>query len=57
MVSVACFFDHEAPARLTQMLKTLRRFTLPECTRIAEAVLEAPRAIDVQRVLVQLQGG
>ena len=46
-----------APARLTQMLKTLRRFTQPECVRIADAVLEAPRAIDVQRVLVQLQGG
>ena len=46
-----------APARLTQMVKTLRRFTQPECVRIADAVLEAPRAIDVQRVLVQLQGG
>lgn len=45
-----------APARVTQMLRTLRRFSYAECTRIAEAVLEAPRAIDVQRVLVQLQG-
>jgi phosphoenolpyruvate-protein kinase (PTS system EI component) len=44
-----------APARLTAVLRTLRRFTMAECTRIANAVLEAPRAIDVQRVLVQLQ--
>lgn len=43
-----------APARLTAVLDTLQRFTLPECTRIANAVLEAPRAIDVQRVLLQL---
>lgn len=46
-----------APARLTPVLRTLRRFTLGECSKIAHAVLEAPRAIDVQRVLVQLQGG
>jgi phosphotransferase system enzyme I (PtsI) len=45
-----------APARLPQILRSLRRFTQPECARIAASVLEAPRAIDVQRVLVQLQG-
>lgn len=46
-----------APARLPQILRALRRFTQPECAKIAASVLEAPRAIDVQRVLVQLQGG
>ena len=44
-----------APVRLNGMLKVLRRFTTPECQQIAEQVLEAPRALDVQRVLVGLQ--
>ncbi len=43
-----------APVRLNGMLKVLGRFTIDECRGIAEKVLEAPRAIDVQKVLVRL---
>jgi len=43
-----------APVRLTGMLKVLRRFTLGECHQITDKILNAPRALDVQRVLVQL---
>jgi phosphotransferase system enzyme I (PtsI) len=42
-----------APVRLNGLLKVLKRFTVDECQRIANAVLEAPRPLDVQRVLVQ----
>lgn len=42
-----------APVRLNGMLKVLRRFTLDECRKIAEQVLEAPRVVDVQKVLVR----
>ncbi len=43
-----------APVRLTSLLKVLRRFTVTECNKIADKILNAPRALDVQRVLVQL---
>ena len=43
-----------APVRLNGLLKVLKRFTLDECQRIANAVLEAPRPLDVQRILVQV---
>lgn len=43
-----------APVRLTGMLKVLRRFNLSECHQITDKILNAPRALDVQRVLVQL---
>ena len=43
-----------APVRLTGMLKVLRRFTVSECNKIADRILNAPRALDVQRVLVRL---
>ncbi len=43
-----------APVRLTGLLKVLRRFTVSECNKIADKILNAPRALDVQRVLVQL---
>lgn len=43
-----------APVRLNGMLKTLDRFGTSECQAIAERVLEAPNAIAVQRVLVNL---
>ncbi len=43
-----------APVRLNGMLKVLGRFTIDECRAIAEKVLEAPRAIDVEKVLVRL---
>lgn len=43
-----------APVRLNGMLSMLGRFTMPECKKITEKILNAPRALDVQRVLVRL---
>ena len=43
-----------APVRLTGVLKILSRFTLSECAKISDKILNAPRALDVQRVLVRL---
>ena len=43
-----------APVRLNGMLKVLRRYTVGECNKIADKILNAPRALDVQRVLVQM---
>jgi phosphotransferase system enzyme I (PtsI) len=43
-----------APVRLHGMLKVLKRFTIDECQRISNQVLEAPRPLDVQRILVGL---
>ncbi|MEM7199595.1 MAG: putative PEP-binding protein [Planctomycetota bacterium] len=43
-----------APVRMGGLLKVLRRYTVDECRRIAEQVLQAPRALDVERALVQL---
>lgn len=45
-----------APVRLKDVLGVLRRFTVDECRKIAERILEAPRSIEVQRVLVRLTG-
>lgn len=42
-----------APVNLAGMLDVLRRFTIDECERIAEELLEAPRALDVQRILLR----
>jgi len=44
-----------APVRLRAVLKVLERFTVEECRRIAARVLEAPRSLDVQKVLVNLE--
>ncbi|MGE3172267.1 MAG: putative PEP-binding protein [Planctomycetota bacterium] len=44
-----------APVRLRGMLKVLRRYSADECRRIAARVLEAPRALDVQRVFVNIE--
>lgn len=44
-----------APVRLRGMLKVLRRYSLDECRRIAARILEAPRSLDVQKVLVTVQ--
>jgi phosphoenolpyruvate-protein kinase (PTS system EI component) len=44
-----------APVRLRKLLKVLRRYSADECRRIAARVLEAPRAVDVQRVLVNVE--
>ena len=43
-----------APVRLNGVLKILSRFTLSECAKISDKILNAPRALDVQRVLVRL---
>jgi phosphoenolpyruvate-protein kinase (PTS system EI component) len=44
-----------APVRLRSLLKVLKRYTVEECRRIAARVLEAPRTVDVQRVLVNVE--
>ncbi len=44
-----------APVRLRGLLKVLRRYSAEECRRICARVLEAPRSIDVQRVLVSIE--
>jgi phosphoenolpyruvate-protein kinase (PTS system EI component) len=46
-----------APVRLRSMLKVLRRYSADECRRIAARMLEAPRTLDVQKVLVNLDLG
>ena len=43
-----------APARVNGVLKVLRRYTIEECRKIADRILQAPRALDVERILVQL---
>lgn len=44
-----------APVRLRSVLKVLSRYTIEECRRIAARILEAPRTLDVQKVLVNLE--
>jgi phosphoenolpyruvate-protein kinase (PTS system EI component) len=44
-----------APVRLRSILKVLERFSADECRRIAARVLEAPRSLDVQKVLVGIE--
>ncbi|MBK8979395.1 MAG: phosphoenolpyruvate--protein phosphotransferase [Planctomycetes bacterium] len=41
-----------APAHAATVLQTVRQLTVDECHRIAEAVLQAPRSLDVQRILL-----
>lgn len=43
-----------APVRLRSVLKALGRFSIEECRRIAARILEAPRSLDVQKVLVNI---
>jgi phosphotransferase system enzyme I (PtsI) len=43
-----------APVRLRSVLRVLSRFSADECRRIAARILEAPRTLDVQKVLVGL---
>ncbi|MCB9878087.1 MAG: phosphoenolpyruvate--protein phosphotransferase [Planctomycetes bacterium] len=43
-----------APVRLRSMLKVLQRYSADECRRVAARMLEAPRTLDVQKVLVNL---
>lgn len=44
-----------APVRLRGVTKVLARYSLEECRRIAARILEAPRALDVQKILVSLE--
>jgi phosphotransferase system enzyme I (PtsI) len=44
-----------APVRLRGVLKVLARYSLDECRRIAARILEAPRTLDVQKVLVNIE--
>ncbi len=44
-----------APLRLRGVLKVLARYSIVECRRIAARILEAPRTLDVQKVLVNLE--
>jgi phosphotransferase system enzyme I (PtsI) len=46
-----------APVRLRGVLKVLARYSLEECRRIAARILEAPRTLDVQKVLVNIETG
>src|SRR5690606_16730000 len=41
-----------APVNLTRMLDVMERTTIEECRVIGERLLEAPRSIDVQRILL-----
>ena len=43
-----------APVRLRGVLRVLARYSIDECRRIAARILEAPRTLDVQKVLVNL---
>jgi phosphoenolpyruvate-protein phosphotransferase len=43
-----------APVRLRGVAKVLNRYTVEECRKIAARILEAPRSLDVQKVLVNL---
>lgn len=44
-----------APVRLRAVLQVLARYSLDECRRIANRILEAPRTLDVQKILVNLE--
>ena len=44
-----------APVRLRGVLKVLARYSIEECRRIAARILEAPRTLDVQKVLVNIE--
>jgi phosphoenolpyruvate-protein kinase (PTS system EI component) len=46
-----------APVRLRGLLKVLSRVSVEECRRIAARMLDAPRTLDVQKVLVNLDLG
>lgn len=46
-----------APVRLRAVLKVLARYSIEECRRIAARILEAPRTLDVQKVLVNIDTG
>ncbi|MEO6594437.1 MAG: phosphoenolpyruvate--protein phosphotransferase [Planctomycetota bacterium] len=46
-----------APVRLRSMLEVMSRYSIDECRRIAARILEAPRTLDVQKVLVNIDVG
>ncbi len=41
-----------APVRLRALLRVLSRYSVEECRKVTARILEAPRTLDVQRVLV-----
>ena len=41
-----------APAHLGTVLSVVRRYTVDECRKVADELLAAPRALDVQRILL-----
>ena len=43
-----------APVRMDSVLKGLERFAVDECQKIAARILEAPRSLEVQRLLLRL---
>jgi len=45
-----------APARVGAMLEVLQRYTIDECEKLAEELLQAPRGLDVQRILLKTGG-
>jgi phosphotransferase system enzyme I (PtsI) len=46
-----------APVRLRGLLSVFQRYSLDECQRIASRIMEAPRTLDVQKVLVDVDVG
>jgi phosphotransferase system enzyme I (PtsI) len=46
-----------APVRLRGVLKVMARYSIEECRKLAARILEAPRALDVQKVLVNVETG
>lgn len=46
-----------APARVGAMLDVLQRYTIDECEKLAEELLQAPRGLDVQRILLRTTAG
>ncbi len=44
-----------APVRLRSVLRVMHRYSIDECRRVSARILEAPRTLDVQKVLVNLE--
>ena len=43
-----------APVRMNQVLKVFERFAVDECRKIADRILQAPRSLEVQRLLLRM---
>ncbi len=46
-----------APVHLTRVLDAAARTTIDECRQLADRLLEAPRSLDIQRLLLRKSGG